>query len=239
MNASGLRIHSLGQTGFRFEFAGTVIYVDPYLSNSVQEKEADDLARLVPIPVLPTDITDADWIVITHEHRDHCDPDTLLPISEASSTCYFLGPPAVVDMLENAGINPERIWMARCGASRQLGLECEIHPVPSAHPRVERDDQGACRWLGYVIRAGNRYIYHAGDTSADEEVIAAVKAIGKIHMAFLPVNERNFSRERRGIIGNMSVREAFHFAEEIGASAVVPTHCRPLNLDDSDLNDTT
>ena len=239
MNASGLRIHSLGQTGFRFEFAGIVIYVDPYLSNSVQEKEADDLARLVPIPVLPTDITDADWIVITHEHRDHCDPDTLLPISEASSTCYFLGPPAVVDMLENAGINPERIWMARCGASRQLGLECEIHPVPSAHPRVKRDDQGACRWLGYVIREGNRYIYHAGDTSADEEVIAAVKAIGKIHMAFLPVNERNFSRERRGIIGNMSVREAFHFAEEIGASAVVPTHCRPLNLDDSDLNDTT
>ena len=224
MNSSALRIRSLGQTGFRFEFAGIVIYVDPYLSNSVQEKEADDLARLIPIPVLPIDITDADWIIITHEHRDHCDLDTLLPISEASSMCYFLGPPAVVDTLENAGINPERIWTARCGVARQLGLEWEIHPVPSAHPRVERDDQGACRWLGYVIRAGSRYIYHAGDTSVDKEVIAAIKAVGKIDMAFLPVNERNYYRERRGIIGNMSVREAFHFAEEIGASAVVPTH---------------
>jgi len=224
MNNSALRIRSLGQTGFRFEFAGTVVYIDPYLSNSVQEKEADDLVRLIPVPVSPTDVTDADWIIITHEHRDHCDLETLLPISAASPTCRFIGPPAVVDMLESAGISSERIRTARCGVTRQLGLEWEIHPVPSAHPGVERDDQGACRWLGYVFRAGRRYIYHAGDTSADEEVIAAVKAFGKIDMAFLPVNERNYYRERRGIIGNMSVREAFHFAEEVGAGALVPTH---------------
>ena len=224
MNSSALRIRSLGQTGFRFEFAGTVVYIDPYLSNSVQEKEADDLVRLIPVPVLPTNVTDAGWIIITHEHRDHCDLETLLPISAASTMCRFIGPPAVVDMLESAGVSSERIWTARCGVARRLGLEWEIHPVPSAHPGVERDDQGACRWLGYVIRAGSRYIYHAGDTSADEEVIAAVKAFGKIDMAFLPVNERNYYRERRGIIGNMSVREAFHFAEEIGVSALVPTH---------------
>ena len=115
MNSSALMIRSLGQTGFCLEFAGTVVYVGPYLSNSVQEKEADDLVRLIPVPVSPTDVTDA-------------------------------------------------------------------------------------------------------------EVISAVKAYGKIDMAFLPVNERNYYRERRGIVGNMSVREAFHFAEEIGASALVPTH---------------
>ena len=62
MSSGDLRIRSLGQTGFRFEFAGIVIYIDPYLSNSVQEKEADDLARLIPILVLPTEITDADCV---------------------------------------------------------------------------------------------------------------------------------------------------------------------------------
>jgi L-ascorbate metabolism protein UlaG (beta-lactamase superfamily) len=200
------------------------VYIDPYLSNSVQENETDDLARLIPIPVPPCDITDADWVVITHEHRDHCDLETLLPIASASKKSCFLGPPKVVYALENAGISSDRIWLARCGVARPLGVEWEVHPVPSAHPRVERDDQGACRWLGYVMRAGSRYIYHAGDTSADAEVISAVKAFGKIDMAFLPVNERNYYRERRGIVGNMSVREAFHFAEEIGASALVPTH---------------
>jgi len=37
----------------------------------------------------------------------------------------------------------------------------------------------------------------AGDTSVDEEVIAAVKAVGKIDMAFLPGNERNYVSAQR------------------------------------------
>jgi L-ascorbate metabolism protein UlaG (beta-lactamase superfamily) len=40
----------------------------------------------------------------------------------------------------------------------------------------------------------------------------------------LPVNERNYYRDRAGIIGNMSVREAFAFAEEIGVDTVIPIH---------------
>ena len=224
MIRSIFHIRSLGQTGFRFGYAETIVYIDPYLSNSVQEEEADDLARLITAPISPTDVTDADWILITHEHRDHCDLETLLPISRASTKCCFMGPPNVVDMLENAGVSTERISTAECGVAKKLDLEWEIHPVPSAHPNVDRDAHGKCRWLGYVIKVGQRCIYHAGDTSVNEEVINAVKSVGKIDIAFLPVNERNYYRERRGIIGNMSVREAFQFAEEIGADALVPTH---------------
>ncbi len=224
MNSSAPGICNLGQVGVRFEFAGTVVYIDPYLSNSVQEQEAADLVRLKSAPLQPTDVTDADWVLITHEHRDHCDLDTLLPISVASAGCRFVGPPGVVAMLENAGIGRERLDMARCGLARQLGPDWEVHPVPSAHPVVERDRNGACHCLGYVMRVASRCIYHAGDTSVDEEVVTALRAFGKIDLAFLPVNERNYYRERRGIIGNMSIREAFQFAEEIGAGAIVPTH---------------
>jgi glycosyltransferase involved in cell wall biosynthesis len=45
-----------------------------------------------------------------------------------------------------------------------------------------------------------------------------------VHTAFLPVNEHNFFKERRGILGNMSVREAMQFAHEIAASQVVAVH---------------
>jgi hypothetical protein len=38
--------------------------------------------------------------------------------------------------------------------------------------------------------------------------------LGPIDVAFLPMNERSFFRKRRGIIGNMSVREAFAMAAE-------------------------
>ena len=39
-----------------------------------------------------------------------------------------------------------------------------------------------------------------------------------------PVNEDNFFRRRRGIIGNMSIREAFELAAETGIKEVFPVH---------------
>src|SRR3546814_13400409 len=61
-------VQLLGQSGCRLGFQGGTVYLDPYLSNSVQELDAPDLARLLPIPCRPEQITDADWVLITHEH---------------------------------------------------------------------------------------------------------------------------------------------------------------------------
>ncbi|MCI5224227.1 MAG: MBL fold metallo-hydrolase [Candidatus Electrothrix sp. AR4] len=219
-----LQIVNLGQTGFRFEFEGTVIFIDLYLSNSVQEKESEDLVRMQAIPIQPAEVTDADWVLLTHEHRDHCDIETLLPISIASKGCRFLGPPDVVRTLKEAGIDQERILTAEFGVAQPLSEDWIVHPIPSAHPELDRDAKGRFRCLGYVMQSGNQTIYHAGDTSVDQEIINAVKRIGEIDIAFLPVNERNWFLDRCGIIGNMSIREAFQFAEEIGARTLVPTH---------------
>ena len=67
-------------------------------------------------------------------------------------------------------------------------------------------------------------LYHAGDTSLCDEIIEAVTSAGHVDIAFLPVNERNYYKDKRGVIGNMSIREAFYLAEVIGAGTLVPTH---------------
>ncbi len=36
--------------------------------------------------------------------------------------------------------------------------------VPAAHNDIERDEKGKCRFMGYVIEAGGKKIYHSGDT---------------------------------------------------------------------------
>jgi len=219
-----VKVQCLGQAGFRLEFGGTVIYIDPYLSNSIQEHEGDDLARLKPIPVRPDRITDADWVFITHEHRDHCDPDTLVPISRASTSCMFHGPATALQILQAVGIPADRLVSPDHGKEKTLDRDAGVFTVPAAHPNVECDAAGSYRWVGYVFRFGDRFVYHAGDTSVSAEVLAALSGFDRIDVAFLPVNEKNHYRDRRGIVGNMSVREAFQFAEDIGAAAVVPMH---------------
>jgi len=101
-----------------------------------------------------------------------------------------------------------------------LSIAC----VPSAHPTVETDEQGNWLYVGYLLRWRGRQIYHAGDTALTDEVYQHLGQAGEIDVAFLPVNEINYFRNRRGIIGNMTIREAFGLADELGIRSVVPTH---------------
>ncbi len=216
-------VRLLGQSGCRLEFPGCTVYLDPYLSNSVQELDAHDLVRLQPIPVRPEKITDADWVLITHEHIDHCDPHTLPQLAAASPAARFVGPAPVLELLAQWGLSRERLHLAT-ETWTTLDDNVAVHAVPAAHPRIERDGQGRLRHVGYILEHHGSRLYLAGDTSVVQELIDALEALRPIGTALLPVNEHNFFRGRRGIIGNMSVREAFQLADELGIGHVVPVH---------------
>ena len=222
-NACRVPVTLLGQSGCRLGFFGTTCYVDPYLSNSVQELDSADLERLIPIPSPPESVTDADWVLITHEHLDHCDPHTLPKLAKGSPKARFLGPERVISLMRSWGIPADRLqhaeeqWM-------NLDHDLKVRAIPAAHPEITRDVEGRLVHVGYLFEHQGKRIYHAGDTFLCQEIIDTLIAEGPIHTAFLPVNEHNFFRGRRGIIGNLSVREAFQFAEEIGVKQVVPVH---------------
>jgi L-ascorbate metabolism protein UlaG (beta-lactamase superfamily) len=220
---SRLPIRLLGQSGCRLGFPGCTVYLDPYLSNAVQELDAADLARLLPIPFAPQTVTDADWVLLTHEHIDHCDPHTLPALADASPGARFMGPAPVIALLSKWGIAADRLQLASEGWT-DLAPDVRIHAVPAAHPRIERDASGNLRHVGYVIARGEGRLYLAGDTSVVQELIDSLGRLGPISTAFLPVNEHNFYRGRRGIIGNMSIREAFQLAAELGVENLVPVH---------------
>ncbi len=223
MTSRRIPVKMLGQSGCRLGFPGATIYLDPYLSNSVQILDAPDLERKIPIPIAPEKIIDADIVLITHEHIDHCDPHTLPLLAEASPHARFVGPAPVLAILREWGIDPGRLIHA-AETWLDLALNIRIKTIPAAHPEIERDAAGNLVAVGYLLDFMGQKIYLAGDTSARQQIIETLLTESPIHTAFLPVNEHNFFRGRRGIIGNMSVREAFHFAEEIGVRQVVAMH---------------
>jgi L-ascorbate 6-phosphate lactonase len=218
-----IEVMALGQTGYRFQFGRHFVYVDPYLSNSVQDWIGNGGRRMIPAPLVAGEIRDASWVLITNAHLDHCDPETLRPLALASPTAQFLAPKACHPILESAGILACRIVSASSQPLEFLpGLE--IQALPAAHPTVELDADGQPECVGYLLRFAGHQIFHAGDTVAHDDLIRACKAAGPIDWAFLPVNETNYFRTRANIIGNMSPREAMGLAGAIGARYLVPTH---------------
>jgi L-ascorbate 6-phosphate lactonase len=213
----------LGQTGLRITKGTLSILVDPYLSNSVQLLDSPDLVRKVPIAYDPESLTNVDWVLITHEHMDHCDPHTIPAIAKASPQARFLAPEPVRRQLKEWGIARTRIMAANSNWIN-LGSELKVRAVPAAHPRIQLGQDGQPKAVGYLVERRGQRVWIAGDTSVCEELIQYLQDLMPIHTALLPVNEDNFYRRRRGIVGNMSVREAFGLAAELNIERVVPVH---------------
>ena len=222
--ASRARIEHLGQTGLRIDIDDLTVLVDPYLSHSVQELDAPDLVRQVPIPYQPHELSTVDWVLITHEHMDHCDPHTLPALAKASPQARFMAPMAVRKQLEQWGISGERMMQTPPNAF-DLGAGLSVQAIPAAHPKIRFDQNGQPQAVGYLFQHDGRSLYLAGDTSVCDELLEVLKGVGPIDTALLPVNEDNFFRRRRGIVGNMTIREAFGLAAEVGIQSVAPVHC--------------
>lgn len=219
-----LSLMHLGQSGFRLEIGGAIIYIDPYLSDYVEEREGPSMRRLRPAPFGPSQVADADWVLVSHAHADHCDPKTLGPIAQNCQGARFLAPREVlVKLRDELGIAESRLVIAAEGPVALSG-RCSARAIPAAHRTIETDGAGGWRCVGFLVESGGKRLYHSGDSSVDAAIVSAVRTHGDIDLALLPVNECNYYRDRLGIVGNMSIREAFGFAAEIGARMVVPMH---------------
>jgi L-ascorbate 6-phosphate lactonase len=82
-----LAIWGLGQMGVAVKSSDQrIIYIDPILSDVVAIRYpelADQFSRAFPPPLVPADITNAAYVLCTHEHLDHTDPLTLAPLADA------------------------------------------------------------------------------------------------------------------------------------------------------------
>jgi len=215
----------LGQVGCKISTGKGNIYIDPYLSDAIERNISESLKRLRPIPISPDQVDDADLVLITHDHEDHCDLETLVPISLSSPGAKFVAPMSASKLLKSAGVNESRIVIADHRTEyRDKDNSIVINTVPSAHPSVAVDEYGYYNCVGYVVECQGKRIYHPGDTSLTQDVLDGLQKFQHIDLALLPVNERNFYRDSQGILGNMTIREAFQLADDIYAEQVIPTH---------------
>ncbi len=205
---------SLGQVGTILKSDGRILWIDPYLS------EHD--GRCFPPPLKPQEVTNADFVFITHEHLDHFDPNTLKSLATASPHAKFVVPFCCREPLAKLGVAAARIVQAKTDEWAKLdGLE--FKPIPSAHYEMEMDAAGNARYLGYLIKLNGVTIYHAGDTIGYNGLVERLLK-QPIDLAFLPINGRSWKREQMNIIGNLTAQEAADLAATAKVDTVIPTH---------------
>ncbi|MBA3943015.1 MAG: MBL fold metallo-hydrolase [Herpetosiphonaceae bacterium] len=213
----------LGQSGFLVQWQDRHLLLDPYLSDSLTAKYAatdKPHVRMTARVIAPQQLDFVDIVTSSHNHTDHLDAETLIPILQANPAITLVIPEAnrafVADRLRIDPVRP-------VGVDDGLTVEVNgfhITGIASAHETVERDTAGHAHFLGYVVRFGPWSIYHSGDTMRYDGMAERLRPYAPL-VALLPIN--GHAPERR-VPGNLDGREAAQLAKDIGASVVIPCH---------------
>jgi len=178
-------VHWLGHDTFLIDGPET-IYFDPY-----------QLGEGLP---------QADVILISHEHHDHCSPedvakiqgDETIIVTVASAADQLEGDVRIVgpgDTIQVKGIEVEAVPAYNVNKFRSPGQP--FHPKEAGH-------------VGFVITLEGTRIYHAGDT----DFIPEMAELREIDIALLPVSGTYV----------MTADEAVEAAEAIQPGLVIPMH---------------
>ena len=213
----------LGQSGFLLHTrAGTVLF-DPYLSDSLTKKYATTdkpHTRVTERVIAPERLTGIEVITSSHNHTDHLDAETLLPLLAANPKAKLVIPRANrAFVLARLGKIESALVEVDAGESIAVA-GMEFNGISAAHNTVERDEQGCCRFLGYVVRVGGKTIYHSGDTLMHDALIPTL-ALFRVDVALVPING---NRPERRVAGNLDGCEAAELGYAIAARLTVPHH---------------
>ncbi len=226
----------LGQSGFLLQWKGKRVLIDPYLSDSLTEKYAateKPHTRMSERVMDPELLSNISIVTSSHNHTDHLDAETLIPVLKNNPGITFIIPEANRDFVA------ERV---KCNRDYPKGLSdlqfrrqdgFSIYGIPAKHNEIERDEKGHCKYMGYVISFGGYTIYHSGDTLWFDEMEDLLKPF-KIDVALLPVNGNDPARK---VAGNLNCAEAAKLGKVLGVKCVIPCHYDMFTFNTADVRD--
>jgi L-ascorbate metabolism protein UlaG (beta-lactamase superfamily) len=226
----------LGQSGFLLEWNGKKILLDPYLSDSLTKKYAatdKPHTRISELVVKPGLLKNISIVTSSHNHTDHLDAETLLPLFKNNPAIKFIIPEANRDFVADR-VKCEKEFPVGLNDGRSVTVEGIIfHGIPAKHNEIERDENGNCKYMGYVIEFGNYKIYHSGDTLWFDEMVDLLKTFA-VDVALVPINGNDPERK---VAGNLNCKEAAELVKAINAKYVIPCHYDMFTFNTADVND--
>jgi len=222
-NSDALHIWWLGQSGYLFQYKGKRALIDPYLSDSLTQKyEGTEKphVRISEKVIDPSLLPPIDLVSSSHNHTDHLDAETLIPVLQKNPACTIIIPEANRAFICNRlQIEQDKPIGLNDGMTHEEGW-ISLTAIPAAHNEIDRDEKGNCHYLGYIINIAGMNIYHSGDTLLYAGMEDRIKAF-QPKLALLPINGNDPSRK---VAGNLNAAEAVQLAKKCGIQCIVPCH---------------
>ena len=221
--APGLRTWWLGHASVLIEIDGVRILTDPVLSKRVSPVQFVGPARLHPPPLPLDQWKNIDAVVITHDHFDHLDMDTIQQLAKGGTHFYVgLG---IGAHLQRWAVPPAQIhemdWWDQASIK---GVA--IHCAPARHYSGRRSMDNSTLWSSWMLKGPSHSAYYSGDTGYAGHFKQIRERLGAPELALIKVGAYGDT----WLDIHMNPEFAVQAHQDLGAATMLPVHWATFNL---------
>lgn len=219
----------LGHASFFIRLNGKAILIDPVFGNPSLIK------RFVEVPNPIEKIRKVDYVLISHDHRDHCDETTLREIARKFPNAKFLVGLGMKDLFNDWKTATNEVQTAGWFQQFQTSDDVKISFVPVRHwSRRGLLDTNKRLWGGFVLQGASQTIYFGGDSGYGSQYKETAEVFGEIDYFLIGIG----AYEPRWFMkpNHNNPEDAFQAFVDSKAKFLVPMHYGTFDLSDEPPN---
>ncbi len=215
----------VGHSTFLVQLDGVNILTDPHWGDRASPVDFAGPRRLVPPGLAFADLPPIHAVIISHDHYDHLDTETVDRLAREHHPRFFV-PLGLRAWLAARGITDvvELDWW-QSAEFRGLTVAC----TPAQHSSGRGlTDQYLRLWASWAVLGPTKRFFFAGDTGYDPRFKAIGERFGPFDLAAIPIGGYSAYKTRHP--NHVNPEEAIQLFEDVRGRLLVPMHWGTFEL---------
>ena len=213
-----------GHSSYLIKSKGVTVLVDPVFSGYASPVSFFGKAFAGADVYKVDDMPDIDMLVLSHDHYDHLDFETvtkLIPKVKKFYTALGVGA-----HLERWGVPADRIVEFDWWESQPVSTDISLTAVPARHFSGRSFVRGKTLWTAFVLKLHGYNLYLGGDSGYGTHFRAIGEKYGPFDLAILECGQ--YGKDWPHI--HMFPEEVAQAAQDLQAKTILPVHWAKFSL---------